>query len=190
MEYQFVMKKLLLPLLFFSLFSCLDDDVKYHESWQKVAVDAHGREYQGRNPNTIRCGRGWARKQCRFLNKYEGTIWTDKENYNSDYSDIEFSNFTGSEFFITYFSIDDIPSSCERWKLGETYSDGEKWDIELKKDEVDVLWVQYDYYGLSEEIQYSTMYKYEVIDGLLHFSIGEDQTFIFHPSESNYTIDC
>ena len=32
-------------------------------------------------------------------------------------------------------------------------------------------------------------YKYEVIDGLLHFSSTEDQTFIFNPSEKNYSED-
>ena len=32
------------------------------------------------------------------------------------------------------------------------------------------IWFDYDYYGFSEEIEYTITYKYEVIDGLLHFS--------------------
>ena len=53
------------------------------------------------------------------------------------------------------------------------------------------MWFEYDYYGSSEEIEYSITYKYEVIDGLLHFSSteGEGQTFIFHPSEKKYSED-
>ena len=35
--------------------------------------------------------------------------------------------------------------------------------------------------GLVDE--YTITYKYEVIDGLLHFSNSEDQSFIFHPSK-------
>ena len=79
-----------------------------------------------------------------------------------------------------------------------------KWNIRFKKDEFDLLWFDYDYYGFSEEIEYTITYKYEVIDGLLHFSrtkidknyskdfvdTGEiDQTFIFSPSEKNYSKD-
>ena len=30
-------------------------------------------------------------------------------------------------------------------------------------------------------------YKYEVIDGLLHFSNSEGQSFIFHKSDKNYS---
>ena len=49
------------------------------------------------------------------------------------------------------------------------------------------MWFDYDYYGFSEEIEYTISYKYEVIDGLLHFSNSEDQSFIFHPSDKNYS---
>ena len=54
---------------------------------------------------------------------------------------------------------------------------------------MDVFWFEYDYYGSGEEIEYSITYKYEVIDGLLHFSSSEGQSFIFKPSERNYSVD-
>ena len=44
----------------------------------------------------------------------------------------------------------------------------------------------YDYYGTGQEIEYTITYKYEVIDGLLHFSNSEGQKFIFHPSDKIY----
>jgi hypothetical protein len=44
----------------------------------------------------------------------------------------------------------------------------------------------YDYYGDGDEIEYSITYTYEVIDGLLHFSSSEGQTFIFSPSDKEY----
>ena len=46
-----------------------------------------------------------------------------------------------------------------------------------------------DYYGSSQEIEYTITYKYEVIDGLLNFSNTEGQKFIFHPSDKNYSRD-
>ena len=123
----------------------------------------------------------------RFLDKYDGTIWADEENYFSDFSDIKFSNFTDNEYFISFFNIDSITSYCEGWKLGETTYDGIKWNIEIKRDQEDVLWFRYDYFGSSEEIDYSITYKYEVIDGLLNFSSTEGQAFVFYPSGKNYS---
>ena len=66
------------------------------------------------------------------------------------------------------------------------------WDFffrKIKKDEWDEFWFDYDYYGTSNEIQYSITYKYEVIDSLLHFSNTDGQEFIFHPSKKNYSKD-
>ena len=40
--------------------------------------------------------------------------------------------------------------------------------------------------GDGDEIEYSITYTYEVIDGLLHFSSNDDQTFIFRPSDKKY----
>ncbi|MDB4540002.1 hypothetical protein N9231_06220, partial [Saprospiraceae bacterium] len=127
------------------------------------------------------------RKFCRFLDKYDGTIWADEENYFSDFPDIKFSNFTDNEYFISFFNIDSITSYCEGWKLGETTYDGIKWNIEIKRDQEDVLWFRYDYFGSSEESEYSITYKYEVIDGLLNFSNTEGQAFVFYPSGKNYS---
>ena len=78
-------------------------------------------------------------------------------------------------------------SYCDGWKLGETTYNEIRWNIKIKKDEFDVLKFDYEYYGSSAEIEYTITYKYEVIDGLLHFSSTEGQTFIFTPSQRNYT---
>ena len=191
------MKKLLLLFFFFVLFSCSESVIEQSESgqtvpdeWRDVVTDASGREYPFLDPTVVSyCGPGWGRKMCRFLDKYEGTIWADAENYYSDFSDIKFSNFLSDRYFISFFTLDSIASYCEGWKLGETTYDGIKWNIKIKKDEKDALWLGYDYYGSSEEIEYTINYKYEVIDGLLHFSSNDGQTFIFHPSEKNYSED-
>ena len=121
-----------------------------------------------------------------FLSKYDGTIWADSENYYSDFSDIKFSN---NEYFISFFNLGVNASYCEGWKKGETVYDGVKWNIEIKRDEEDIFWFDYEYYGTSQEIEYTILYKYEVIDSLLHFSSSDDENFIFSPSEKNYSKD-
>ena len=35
---------------------------------------------------------GLGRKGCKFLSKYDGTMWADTENYYSNFSDIQFLN--------------------------------------------------------------------------------------------------
>jgi len=158
--------------------------------WQEIVTDASGRQYPFLDPNVISyCGPGWGRKFCRFLDNYEGTIWADSDNYFSDFSDIKFSNFSSGAYFISFFDLDNNVSYCEGWKLGETTNDGVKQNIRIKKDEKDVLWFDYDYYGNSEDIEYTITYKYEVIEGLLHFSSTDGQSFIFNPSERNYSRD-
>ena len=183
-------KKSLLLILVFILFSCSESDkgVEHPEfGEQDYATDASGLQYPGLDPPSYQyCGPGWGRKFCRFLTKYDETSWADTENYYSDFSDVRFSRFY-DQYFISFFNLDPIASYCEGWKLGENTRDGIKWNIEIKRDEEDILWFDYDYYGSSEEIEYSIVYKYEVIDGLLHFSSSDNQTFIFHPSEKNYT---
>ena len=124
---------------------------------------------------------------CRFLSKYDETTWADPDNYYGTFSDIRFSNFSDNEYFISFFNLDSTTSYCKGWKLGETNSNGIRWNIKIKKDQVDELWFEYDYYGSSTEIEYTITYKYEVIDGLLHFSSSDGQTFIFHPSVKDYT---
>ena len=190
------MKKLLLLFLSLVLFSCSESDTEQFEPRQQdgatddIATDASGRQYPGLDPNVIYCGPGWGRKFCRFLRKYDGTIWADTEKYYGDFSDIKFSNFNIDDvFFVSFFKLDNIASHCEGWKVGENTYDGVKWNIKIKRDEEDVFWFDYEYYGFSEEIEYTITYKYEVIDGLLHYSSSEGQTFIFSPSEKNYSKD-
>ena len=132
------------------------------------------------NPATL------ARKGCKFLSKYDGTMWADTENYYSDFSDIQFLN---SIYFISFFDINTNISYCKGWRPGENTYDGIKWNIKIKKNEWDEFWFDYEYYGTSQEIEYTITYKYEVIDGLLHFSNTEGQEFIFHPSDKNYSKD-
>lgn len=190
------MKNLLLLFLFLGLFSCMEREVELapiqpeESDCSNVVTDANGLKYPGLAPPSYQyCGPGWGRKMCRFLRKYNGTEWTDAENYYSDFSDIKFSNFLGDEHFISFYNIDSIASYCEGWKLGETTNDRIKWNIKIKVDEEDVLWFDYQYYGYGEEVEYKITYKYEVIDGLLNFSSSDGQTFIFHPSEKNYSLD-
>ena len=186
-----------LPILFLCcvLFSCSESEQEPFEPeqpeqpvQQNIVTDVFGRQYPTLDPSVIYCGPGWGTKMCHFLYKYDGTIWADAENYYSDFSDIKFSNFW-DPYFISFFNLDSIASNCEGWKLGETTHNGKKWNIKIKKDQEDVFWFDYDYYGSSKEIQYTITYKYEVIDGVLNFSSTDGQTFIFHPSERNYSAD-
>ena len=175
------MKKL--PFLFsiFVLYSCLHgEDVEYPKLYpqeeEHIATDASGKEYPGLDPWKIYCGPGWGRKFCRFLGQYDGTKWTDGG------SSITFSNFSGDQTFISFSNLDDIaPYGNKGWKLGETIYGDLKWNIEIKKDQVDVLKFSYDYYGSSEEIEYSTSYEFEVVNGGLILS-NNGQTFTFNPS--------
>ncbi len=184
------MKNIFLLLFSFTIFSCIKSDIKQFESGVDPTIDASGRQYDFLEaPLITYCGPGWGRKFCRFLAKYEGTIWEDSENYHSDFSDIKFSNFNNNRYFISFFNLDSATSFCEGWKLGETNYNGKKWKIEIKKDQEDVFWFDYDYYGSSNEIEYSITYKYEVIDGLLNFSSTDGKTFIYKPSQKNYSKD-
>ncbi len=190
------MKKLLLLFLLFGLFSCMGKDIEPFEPGQSgqsggqygpnIVTDVYGVQYPSLDPTVIYCGPGWGAKMCHFLHKHDGTVWADAENYYSDFSDIKLSNFWGLHF-ISFFNLDSTTSYCEGWKLGETTYDGIKWNIKIRKDQEDAFWFDYDYYGSSQEIEYTITYKYEVIDGLLHFSSTDGQAFIFHPSEKNYS---
>ena len=173
-------------LRFFILFlcllmlSCYKTDVLQYQTWNldpmtKVSglqVNRLQRQYNAFYGN-------------RFLSKYDESIWADTENYYSDFSDIKFER--SGPVFISFFNIDKDVSYCKGWKKDENIYDGIKWYITIKKDEEDILWFDLDYYGSSQEIEYTITYKYEVIDGLLHFSNSEDQSFIFHPSKKNYS---
>jgi len=183
------LKKIFVTSLSILIFSCLKADiVQYNTKNTDPATFASGqqlpvatRSYTNFcNPN------GWGRKGCEFLAKYDGTFWADTENYYSDFSDIQFLN---DVYFISLFNIKNDVSYCRGWRTGENSSDGKKWKIKITKDGWDVLWFDYDYYGTSDNIEYTITYKYEVIDSLLHFSNTEGQEFIFHPSDKNYSKD-
>ncbi len=176
------MSKIFIILLFLILFSCYKTNVVQYQTWNQdpatkesgVQINAIQRQY---NAPTGKY----------FLRKYDDTMWTDTENYFSDFSDIKFERTGASGYFISFFDINNNVSYCKGWRPGENTYDGIKWNIEIKRDEEDVLWFDYDYYGTSQDIEYTITYKYEVIDGLLHFSNTEGQEFIFHPSEKNYS---
>ena len=173
------------------MFSCLKSDiVQYGKKNTNPPTDASGLQYNGiggADDRLIVCNPGGlGRKFCRFLRKYDNTFWADTENYYSDYPDIQFLN-TG--YFISFFKIDKDISYCKGWMPGENNYDGIKWNIDIKRDEEDKFWFDYDYYGTSNEIEYSILYKYEVIDSLLHFSSSDDQSFIFSLSGKNYSED-
>ena len=174
------MLRLLILFLCLSMFSCYKADVVQYQTWNQdpatkesgVQINAIQRQY---NSHTGKY----------FLRKYDDTMWADTENYYSDFSDIKFER--SGPVFISFFNIDKDISYCNGWKKEENIYNGIKWYITIKKDEEDILWFDLDYYGSSQEIEYTITYKYEVIDGLLNFSNTEGQKFIFHPSEKNYS---
>ncbi len=183
------MKKLFVTSLFIIMFSCFKTEIiQYGTANTDPATFASGQQLPTASANyTMFCNpNGWGRKGCKFLSKYDDTIWADPENYYSDFSDIKFLN---DVYFISFLKINNDSSYCKGWKTGETAYDGIKWNIKIKKDEWDELWFDYDYYGASDEIEYSIAYKYEVIDSLLYFSNTDNQTFIFSPSNKNYSKD-
>ena len=164
------------------------DIVQYGSANTDPATFASGQQLPTKTKDlTYFCNpAGLGRKGCKFLSKYDGTIWADTENYYSNFSDIQFLNIA---YFISFFDINNDVSYCKGWRPGENNYDGIKWNIKIKKNEWDEFWFDYEYYGTSQEIEYTITYKYEVIDGLLHFSNTEGQEFIFHPSNKNYSKD-
>ena len=176
------MKKSLVALLCILMSSCYKADVVQYQSWNSDPFTKASGYQVNRLPRQYNSFSG-----ARFLSKYDDTMWADTENYYSDFSDIKFERF--GPVFISFFNIDNDVSYCKGWKKEENIYDGIKWFITIKKDEEDVLWFDLDYYGSNQEIEYTITYKYEVIDGLLHFSNTEGQEFIFHPSDKNYSKD-
>ena len=168
------------------MFSCLKTDIKQYETWNQDPAT----KVSGLQINAIQSQYN-APSGKKFLSKYDETMWADTENYFSSFSDIKFDIdirfFNAGEHFISFFNIGEDISYCKGWKRGENTNDGKKWNIKIKKDEWDILWFDYEYYGTSQEIEYTITYKYEVIDGLLHFSSSDNQTFIFSPSDKNYS---
>ena len=173
-------KPLAAALLSFLISSCFKTDVRQYESWNQDPLTKASGYQVNRLPKQYNSFSG-----ARFLSKYDDTMWADTDNYYSDFSDIKFER--SGPVFISFFNINNDVSYCKGWKGDENVYDGIKWNITFKTNEEDVLWFDYDYYGTSQEIEYTITYKYEVIDGLLHFSNSEGQEFIFHPSDKNYS---
>ena len=165
----------------FLISSCFKTDVRQYESWNQDPFTKTSGYQVNRLPKQYNSFSG-----ARFLSKYDDTMWADTENYYSDFSDIQFLNIA---YFISFFDINTDVSYCKGWRPGENNYDGIKWNIKIKKNEWDEFWFDYEYYGTSQEIEYTITYKYEVIDSLLHFSNTEGQEFIFHPSDKNYSKD-
>ena len=176
------MKKSLVALLCILMFSCYKTKVVQYQTWNSDPFTKASGYQVNRLPRQYNSFSG-----ARFLSKYDDTMWADTENYYSNFSDIKFER--SGPVFISFFNIDNDVSYCKGWKKEENIYDGIKWFITIKKDEEDVLWFDLDYYGSNQEIEYTITYKYEVIDGLLHFSNTEGQEFIFHPSDKNYSKD-
>ena len=182
------MLRLFILSLCLSMFSCYKADIVQYQTWnQDPATKVSGLQINAvqRQYNVV--------SGKKFLSKYDETMWADTENYFSSFSDIKFDIdirfFNVAEHFISFFNIGKDISYCKGWKKGENTYDGKKWNIKIKKDEWDILWFDYEYYGTSQEIEYTILYKYEVIDSLLHFSSSADENFIFSPSEKNYSKD-
>jgi len=175
------MKKLFVMSLCIIISSCFKTEIVQYETWNRNPVTKES----GLQVNSIQA-QNFKFDGGKFLFKYDETMWADTENYFSSFSDIKFEN-AGSGFFISFFNIDKDVSYCKGWKKEENTYEGKKWNIKMKNDEWDILWFDYEYYGTSQEIEYTITYKYEVIDGLLHFSSSDNQTFIFSPSDKIYS---
>ena len=175
------MKKLFVMSLCIIISSCFKTEIVQYETWNRNPVTKES----GLQVNSIQA-QNFKFDGGKFLFKYDETMWADTENYFSSFSDIKFEN-AGSGFFISFFNIDKDVSYCKGWKKEENTYEGKKWNIKMKNDEWDILWFDYEYYGTSQEIEYTITFKYEVIDGLLHFSSSDNQTFIFSPSDKNYS---
>ena len=174
------MLRLLILFLCILTLSCYKTDVVQYQSWNSDPFTKASGYQVNLLPKQYNSFSG-----ARFLSKYDDTMWADTDNYYSDFSDIKFER--SGPVFISFFNINNDVSYCKGWKKEENIYDGIKWFITIKKDEEDVLWFDLDYYGSNQEIEYTITYKYEVIDGLLHFSNSEGQEFIFHPSDKNYS---
>jgi len=180
------MKKLFVMSLCISMFSCYKTEIKQAIIAYEADIDHYydaAHLFRKRNYSRPCFVPGSAAWSCKFLSKYDETIWEDSENYYSNFSDIKFLN---RNHFISFFNIDNDVSYCKGWRRNENEADGKRWNIKFKKDEEDFFSFDYDYYGDGDEIEYSITYTYEVIDGLLHFSSNDDQTFIFRPSDKKY----
>ena len=137
------MKKIFLASLCLIHFTCYKTDVIQHgtanldpRQWASGGqINSLSQQYN------VFCG---GVKTCKFLYKYDDSMWADTDNYYSDFSDIKFKR--GGPVFISFFNINNDVSYCKGWKGDENVYDGIKWNITFKTNEEDVLWFDYDYY--------------------------------------------
>jgi len=192
------MRLAIFMLIILGLSSCMKSDDGQIESEPieqpnciNVVTDAYGQKYPSLEPPASQyCGPGWGRKMCRFLSKYEGTKWVDAGNGETYLPDVSFSNFSGTPYFISFFSLDTTTSVCKGWKLGESQAaDGTKYTIDIRQDDEDVFSFVYRYYGFNDILEYTIVYKYEISDGLLNFSSSDGQQSTFYPSDRTYSTD-
>ena len=121
-----------------------------------------------------------------FLEKHSDTVWADPDDYYGKLPDVKFSDQSP---FISFFDISPRLSYCESLSEGETIYDGVKWNIVITKNDEDTLEFEYSYYGFDDELEYTIVHLYSVANNLLIYSNSTSESFVFHPSQKNYSID-
>ena len=81
------MLRLLILLLCLSIFSCYKADVVQYQTWNQDPLTKESGYQVNRLQRQYNVFDGG-----RFLYKYDDSMWTDTENYYSDFSDIKFKN--------------------------------------------------------------------------------------------------
>ena len=120
------MKKIFVASLCLIHFTCYKTDVIQHgtanldpRQWASGGqINSLSQQYN------VFCG---GVKTCKFLYKYDDSMWADTDNYYSDFSDIKFKR--GGPVFISFFNINNDVSYCKGWKGDENVYDGIKWNI-------------------------------------------------------------
>ena len=123
------MKKIFVASLCLIHFTCYKTDVIQHgtanldpRQWASGGqINSLSQQYN------VFCG---GVKTCKFLYKYDDSMWADTGNYYSEFSDIKFKN--AATYFISFFKIDNDVSYCKGWQKGENIYNGIKWDITIK----------------------------------------------------------
>ena len=81
------MLRLFILFLCLSMFSCYKADVVQYQTWNQDPLTKESGYQVNRLQRQYNVFDGG-----RFLYKYDDTMWTDTENYYSDFSDIKFKN--------------------------------------------------------------------------------------------------
>ena len=147
------MRKLFISFLCFVMLSCFKTDiVQYGSKNLDPATFASGQQLPTKPKDlTYFCNpAGLGRKGCKFLSKYDGTMWADTENYSNDFSSVRFLNLNNN--FISFYNIDKDISYCTGWKKGDNTSGAIKWNIKIKKDEWDEFWLTMIIMGQTKKL--------------------------------------